>query len=451
LKERQESDALTRIGYVLACVFAIELIAGGPGYWIVGPLSVRKMLFSLNVAWFAFLWAMGKIRLRNSEILLASALTVTMLLWVVLIPLTRHAEQLALAVQDGLPIATCYLAVFYLAFFRRRGELWKSYCTVVASTLASVAVANIALWLLGMSGDAGAVVARAVAQYWLTLGNVDLAPPLYVGSTGDGFFRAMWITGTLYLPALLYCIAARRRVAALIFVVALIATYTRGLWLGAALGIAYAHVLSPKGRPFLDSPILLVAVVVALVTGVGVLIAPLESGNLDLIDLIATRIGGTFSDVSAAERYEQIGPLVDEWVKAPWFGHGFGAHASVIRSEEAVFSYEITGLALLMKLGIVGMIVIGLLLGLPWAVMSVKPGRSGAMCAGLASLVAFLIAATTNPYLTNFVGMSAVSFILLKLYIETSYPDIEKQEHVTIRTEDAGSGGQNGPPSSVKW
>jgi O-antigen ligase len=329
-----------------------------------------------------------------------------------------------MALQDGSPLATAFLGILYQGFFRRNLFMWRRFCVVIGSSLACVAIANIALWCIGMSGDAGNFLAQGAALYWFTLGRLDLDPPLYVGLMPDGFFRAMWITGTLYLPALMYCIAARRISGVLLFSAALLATYTRSLWLAALLGIVLAQALSTRRARFIDGRVAL-GLCVAGIMGITVLLLGSAIADGDsVISLVSARVGSTFSDESAGERFEQIGPLLDKWSQAPWLGNGFGAHANLIRSDDAPYSYELTVLALLMKTGVAGLLyVLALFAGL-WlsALLASRSRGSAAASAGLAAIVAFSTAAATNPFLLNFVGMSALSFMIMKLHIERPDP-----------------------------
>ncbi|MFG6415753.1 O-antigen ligase family protein [Roseateles sp. DC23W] len=72
------------------------------------------------------------------------------------------------------------------------------------------------------------------------------------------------------------------------------------------------------------------------------------------LDWIQQRFEFTDSDVSSAARFEQIPPLLDKIAEHPILGGGFGTYASLRRSDERPFSYEVDFLATLMKLGLIG-------------------------------------------------------------------------------------------------
>jgi hypothetical protein len=72
------------------------------------------------------------------------------------------------------------------------------------------------------------------------------------------------------------------------------------------------------------------------------------------IDWFLSRFNFSESDPSSMARYLQIPALLDKFTESPIMGNGFGSFASVIRSSERPFSYEVDFLATLMKLGLVG-------------------------------------------------------------------------------------------------
>lgn len=410
---------LEQIGFLLICAFAVEVILGGPGFWAVGGVSLRKLLFTVNLAYFGLLWVLGRFRLSPSELGVVAALLAVMLVWIVMLPALSGERQITLALQDGLPLATALLGLLVQAFFRRQPSLWPTFCRAMTASLAAVALLNLALWGLGASGEAGNVIAQAIALYWFTWGHPELSPPLYLGMMPDGFFRAMWITGVLYIPALLYCIAQRRTAGILLFSLALLVTYTRSLWLAAFVAIVIAQALSSPRQRFIDLHMTFVAAAVSCLGLIAVLLWSQTGEDRGLLSLLGERAGSAFSDTSADERYEQVAPLVDAWSRSPWFGRGFGAQAALVRSEDAPFSYELTVLALLMKVGVVGLVSLLLLVGGSWlaALLAARPRRRSD-CAGLAAIVGFLLAASTNPFLLNFVGMSALCFMSMKLHLD---------------------------------
>lgn len=120
-----------------------------------------------------------------------------------------------------------------------------------------------------------------------------------------------------------------------------------------------------------------------------------------------------------AERLEQAGPLLDQFLSRPVLGSGFGSYASrVVRSDEAPFSYELTFYALLMKLGIVGALLLGVIF-----LMALRCVRAEEVAikkpAEFALWTAFTtglwFSGATNPMVTNFVGMAVIVLLFIDL------------------------------------
>lgn len=88
---------------------------------------------------------------------------------------------------------------------------------------------------------------------------------------------------------------------------------------------------------------------VLLLTALGVFVV------FQLYDIYFERFFSANTEQSDQLRGEQIGALMDKFSESPWIGCGFGCYAeAVVRSEGAVYTYEVQWLAFLAKLGIVG-------------------------------------------------------------------------------------------------
>jgi len=111
-------------------------------------------------------------------------------------------------------------------------------------------------------------------------------------------------------------------------------------------------------------------------------------------------------DVSASLRYQQAVALWQGWQEKPWFGHGHGAVAAVIRNEERPWQYELSYLALLFHTGIIGVLLYAACIGwVYWQGLRVirqSPAYGPWMLAALAGMSGALIAHATNPYVNTF-------------------------------------------------
>lgn len=91
--------------------------------------------------------------------------------------------------------------------------------------------------------------------------------------------------------------------------------------------------------------------------GLGMVTAMLAILVISNIDWVIGRFTFSDEDPSSLERYLQVPALLDKIMHAPLFGSGFGSVASVIRSPERPFLYEVDFLATMMKLGIIGSLI----------------------------------------------------------------------------------------------
>lgn len=72
------------------------------------------------------------------------------------------------------------------------------------------------------------------------------------------------------------------------------------------------------------------------------------------IDRLASLLSSNLATESEDLRLAQIPALLEKISERPFFGNGFGSYASILRSEERPFMYEVDYLAVIMKLGIIG-------------------------------------------------------------------------------------------------
>lgn len=111
-------------------------------------------------------------------------------------------------------------------------------------------------------------------------------------------------------------------------------------------------------------------------------------------------------EVSSGHRYRQAASLWEAFTESPLIGHGLGSTVDVLRSPEAPWAYELSYLALLMNVGVVGVLVYSA--GVVWVVAKgIALSRKSAEFAKLflpliTALCTFLIMNATNPYLSKF-------------------------------------------------
>ncbi len=395
----------------LVMLFVAEMLLAGPGYWHVAGFPVRRTLVAALTLWMVLMCALGHAQLRSGHIVLIAIIAFVMTLWIVLIPAIRSAQSLGDAVQEGFPLALLFGGVLTHAYYRDNPLAWARVRHTAGLSLGVVAILAIIVWVFGaLIVDDPVLVALGFLNYF-TLGNENFEPSVYVQQMPDGFFRVMWITSTVLPVGLLYSLARRQVGASLLFSAALFVSYTRALWLCAAIGILWMVLrYLAAGFRFRVNFALVSVLLLALVAVAG---ADLARGSEDsVLSRAANRLVTTFTDESASDRVDQVAPLIDTWLSAPVLGLGMGSTAAISRSDVAPYLYELTYLALLMKMGVVGVFLLTAII----AALMVRGAAHGARVAHIeASVVAFLLACSTNPYLLNLVGLSLLVFLFIEL------------------------------------
>lgn len=114
-------------------------------------------------------------------------------------------------------------------------------------------------------------------------------------------------------------------------------------------------------------------------------------------------------------KIKQAQKLLEKWREHPIVGHGYGSYIEdYLRSENAVFSYEMTFFALLMKIGLAGALVwVVFALSMVVAAYSKYKENLRHFAMWLAIAVSFFITIQTNPLLFSPNGMIFILFLLL--------------------------------------
>ena len=116
-------------------------------------------------------------------------------------------------------------------------------------------------------------------------------------------------------------------------------------------------------------------------------------------------------------RAKQNEVLLKKWSESKWLGFGYGAYAEdCIRNENFPFMYESLIPALLMKLGVVGMLVWGIFV-LALVVFAVKAlwKKPLRFWCWIGTALCYAMAVQTNPFLFTFAGFSLMLYLLLYL------------------------------------
>lgn len=124
------------------------------------------------------------------------------------------------------------------------------------------------------------------------------------------------------------------------------------------------------------------------------------------------------SNNSNQERNLQFQSLIHGFLQSPILGNGAGAVASYLRSEEIPWAYELLYVALLFQYGLIGfsLYFFGIFSIVIFLVYRVRMlGRNSFEFYYLSGFISFVLASSTNPYLSKFDYMWVI-FIPVALY-----------------------------------
>lgn len=153
-----------------------------------------------------------------------------------------------------------------------------------------------------------------------------------------------------------------------------------------------------------------------VVVGIGAIL--LGFWDLAFLEGFMGRLASAFDNSPDAPRPAQHAALLAGFKEYYLLGSGFGGVASVIRSEERPWTYELTYSKLLFNSGLIGVLFLGGLLGAYFFATLRKIQASvhaELYIALLCGFMAMLIAAASNPYLSSFDFVFVFSIIPLIL------------------------------------
>jgi len=134
------------------------------------------------------------------------------------------------------------------------------------------------------------------------------------------------------------------------------------------------------------------------------IIVSLELDPIALSEVFLSAFQG--QEASSGARYIQAASLWQAFTVSPVIGHGFGSTVDIVRSHEQPWAYELSYLALLMNVGVVGFLIYSL--AVLWiAFKGLQISRENQEFSKLfiplfTALCSFLVMNATNPYLAKF-------------------------------------------------
>ena len=382
---RLDSMLLFRIVYIFMFFFIAELVFCGPiGLMMLG-ISIRKFLLAVMVLSAAGLsFYCGKF-----DFSWCSALLVIpgLIFWGGIIPLIRGVN-FSDAMAESLPVLYLLLIIPVGILDKKNGlGIYFDFAHICVSIVSGL---MIFVWLFAVIINIPEL-AYILRTFYVFLSGNELG--LYIGPMPDGSFRVMWIVCIFY-PFLLFWVN-RKRISWLWSLFYLFASYVSG-----TRAIMYISV------------IVLIFNIVKFRSkyGIGLIVILffLVVGFSEVLQ--GVRLFEVSSDLAiGSSRSDQFASLLQLWGRYPIFGAGLGAHAEVVRSE-ALYSYELTYVALFAKVGIVGtVLILSMVILLLRKTMLRWRGRLWEM--SILS-IGFIFITGTNPYLFNAFGFVLFVFLV---------------------------------------
>lgn len=404
-----------------SALLVIDLALMGPGTWSDAlGVSVRKLAFLLVAAYTAAVWIVS-VDMRENRFPPAFGGSFLILgflaIWGGIIPWLR-SRGLGDALSDG-QLFVGLLFAPAIAQLLIRTKTWPSALRWIEVLLYVLAVFHVLIYgWYNLSGD-GAQSLIAAIRSVMEPGRSVEDTSIYIGMISDGF-RVFWGSSVFLLLGFYLALKNYRNrpfvwtiSAMFIFAYAISLTLTRAMQLAVPLMLILSWFF---GRWLIYARLgivsySLIGLALLLITVPIVLLA-------DPTLLQAIGLGRAISDDL---RYEQAQALIDSIITYPWFGGGLGASAAVIRSEGAPWSYELSMLALYMKLGLVGSIFLGLIFvifvrnEMPAEFISRLRGEDRSDLAKiLALLFCIVFCSNTNPYLFSMLGWGLLMFVYVE-------------------------------------
>ncbi|WP_348688825.1 hypothetical protein [Acidovorax soli] len=406
---------LRRFQSLVFFLFVLDLLLLGAGVDIPGMnVSSRKLFFLLfGVA--SLLVYFGEFATRGSvDVVPMLAASLFLCVWAIFIPYFVHGN-FAYAMSDVMPLAASGVFLFTADFPRWR-NVWTDIRGMLLAFLYAFALLHVILYLILMVyPDLLLDLAETFALIF-DVGVGDDARFVFFTPLDGGGARIYFGSSFLLLIGLYFLISDEGEyfgsglrswvVFAALLIGALWATNTRSLLLGAA-AMLFLFPVSRWLMSRLRKSWLTLFLLLVLPFFLSFLLIP--TVDTELLAFLGLGREGS-DDVRSEQLYSLLNAFSEHWL----FGLGFGANASFVRAEASPYAYELSILALFMKIGVVGILVA---CGI-WASLLVSPqlGMEKASARKLSALYvlyfSFVVSCFYNPYIFGFFGTLFLLFVL---------------------------------------
>lgn len=391
-----------------------DLALTGSGQWSdVMGFSLRRLLLLLLASYATLEWVSFVSRTPRA---LAGVLGMALflLMWSVGLPLLYNVP-----LPNALNDSQLFLGLLFapaLAQMIVRTDCWPGALRLIERLIWVLALLHIAIFWVEKVSDASSAVLVLAMRSVLEPSRADVETNFMIGYISEGF-RVFWGSSIFLLLGTYLTLRnfAQRRLFVSI-VILLTISYAIQLTLTRAMVLAIPLFLVLTW--FFDWLLIRIRMGTVLHLFVGIGLLGLTLPTMFLADPTLLAAVGLGREISDDIRYEQVVALTDAIMKQPLFGSGMGAHVDLTRSDEAPWMYELSMLALFMKVGLVGaawLVFVFILYGraekvhahswqpLP-ASIRLAFSRIGAL------LFCIVFAGNTNPYLFSMLGWGLLMF-----------------------------------------
>ena len=406
---------LRTVQSLLFFLFLLDLLFLGAGVNIYGlDISSRKLLFLFFCA-SSLLVYFGDFTEKDMvgfSLILAGFLFI--LIWVILIPLISHGN-LIYAVSDAMPLIAS--GVFLLTTkFPIWKNLWLAARGLMLRFLYLFTILHVILYFIFMIYPNLVADLTEVFALIFDIGTGNDAKFVFFTSLDGDISRIYFGSSFLLLIGFYFLLSDEgenfgrslrsRFFFAILLVVALWATNTRSLLLGAVAMVIFFPI-SRWLMKHINKSWLTIFLLIILPLFLVFLLIP-------TVDMQLLAFVGLDRDGSDDIRSEQLYSLLNTISENILFGLGFGANALIVRNEDAPYSYELSILALFMKIGVSGVLVAcGIWASILLNLLPKKGQEFEKKFTALYALyISFVISCFYNPYIFGFFGTFFLLFIL---------------------------------------
>lgn len=370
---------------VLMYLFIFEMVFCGPIGLVMAGFSIRKIIFCMlvSVAGVSLFFDKGFIFIKIIMLCCFWGL----LFWGVGVPLVRGVNM-ADALSESASVVYL-LAIIPLSVLGRRFGIHR-YLSFFNVCIAIVSAFIVFSWLMAafFGIDEFGFLLRTIL---VSLSGNDSG--IFIGPMPDGSFRVMWIICIFY-PFLIFWVN-REKLNYPMTAFYLFASYASG-----TRAVLYVSIFVFLYFLFRSYPKFTIAVTI-------ISIALLLLSASSLTEIRVLDVASDFDPSSA--RGAQFYGLMRLWARFLLFGAGLGAHADIVRSD-ALYSYELTYVALLSKIGLAGVMYLFVMLFVLFKKVFCYWRKKRTEI--LILFLGFIFITATNPYLFNAFGFCLFSVLV---------------------------------------